>query len=65
MSDPLPAIVHDGKIELLQPVDLPEGTRVLVSIVSNDDAVGWLEASQRSLAAIWDHPDDDIYGELL
>lgn len=25
----------------------------------------WLKASEPSLAAIWDNPDDDVYAELL
>lgn len=25
----------------------------------------WLKASQPSLDAVWDNPDDDIYAELL
>ena len=32
-------------------------------LVDSDDFL--LRASERSLAAIWDNPDDDIYAELL
>lgn len=31
----------------------------------SDDDDFWLNASEPSLAAVWDNPDDDIYAELL
>jgi hypothetical protein len=32
-------------------------------LVDDDDF--WLRASEPSLKAIWDNPDDDVYAELL
>lgn len=57
------AIVKEGKIELIEQVDIPEGTEVLVTILS-EDAGFWLSASESSLAQIWDNKEDDVYEQL-
>jgi len=61
----LKAIIHDGKVELVEPVTLPEGAKVLVTVLPEDGTHLWLDASQKSLAEIWDNPEDDRYAELL
>ena len=58
-------IIRVGKIELLEQVELSEGTHVLVTFLSDEAAEFWLNASQVSLDAIWDNPEDDVYGKLL
>ena len=65
MSRTLRAVVREGRIELLEPVDLPEGAKVLVKLLGDEDAKFWLSASQISLDTLWDNPEDDVYGELL
>ena len=57
--------VRQGKIELLDSADLVEGTQVLVTLIANDEAEFWRQASQVSLNAVWDNAEDDIYAELL
>jgi hypothetical protein len=59
------AIIQDGKIELAEPLALPEGTRVLITVLPESDDVFWREASSDSLAAIWDNTEDDMYAQLL
>ena len=59
------AIVREGKIELLERVDIPEGTKVLVTLLPDDDTRFWLYASQTALDKVWDNKDDDVYVELL
>lgn len=59
------AIVHDGKIEPLSEVNAPDGTRVLVTFLVEDEADFWQAASTASLNEIWDNAEDDIYAELL
>jgi hypothetical protein len=59
------ATVRQGKIELLEPTELPEGTRVLVTLLLDDESEFWLETSQVSLDAIWDNTEDDVYAQLL
>jgi hypothetical protein len=61
----LKAVVHDGKIELAEPASLPEGAKVLVTLLPEDDRDFWMEASQKALAEIWDNPEDDGYAKLL
>jgi hypothetical protein len=58
------AIVMEGRIELMEQVHMPEGTEVLVTILS-DDAELWLRASEPSLASVWGNEQDDIYVQLL
>jgi hypothetical protein len=59
------AVVREGKIELLEEIEVPEGTKVLVTLFSNESAEFWLKVSEESLDKIWDNPEDDVYEELL
>ena len=59
------AVVHDGKIQLAEPVDLPEGSRVLITVLPESEDSFWQAASERSLAAVWDNTEDDVYAQLL
>jgi hypothetical protein len=64
MLNTIKAIIREGRIELLEEIDIPEGTEVLVTVLS-DEADFWLRASEPSLAAVWDNEEDDIYEQLL
>lgn len=60
------ATVKDGKIALLEQMSLPEGARLLVTLVPPEEETDfWLRASELSLAEIWDNPQDDEYAKLL
>ena len=59
------AVVHNGRIEPLQKITAPEGTRVLVTLILEDEAEFWYAASSASLDAVWDNAEDDRYAELL
>ena len=59
------AVVREGKIELLEQVDLPEGRKVLVTLLPDEDTLFWLHTSQVSLDVIWDNTEDDVYAQLL
>lgn len=39
-------IIQSGKIELLESTELPEGVRVLVTLLPDDETEFWLQASQ-------------------
>ena len=58
------AIVREGRIELLEEVEIPEGTEVLITPLTGDSSFR-LSASVSSLDAVWDSPEDDVYAELL
>jgi predicted DNA-binding antitoxin AbrB/MazE fold protein len=58
------AVMKDGKLTLLEPLEIPEGTEVLITPLV-DEADFFLKASESSLGAIWDNKEDDIYAELL
>ena len=59
------AIVRGGKVEFLEPVNVPDGTHVLVSVPAHPDSEFWSRVSERSLNEIWNNPEDDIYEQLL
>ena len=59
------ATVRQGKIELLETVELPEGTKVIVTLLPDDEATFWMQSSQTSLDAVWDNTEDDVYAQLL
>lgn len=59
------AIVREGKIVPLEDIEVPEGTRVLVTLLPEDDSSFWLAASQRSVDAVWNNEADDVYAKLL
>lgn len=64
MFNTIRGVVRGGKIELLERTDIPEGTGVLVTIIS-DDMLFWLGASQPSLASVWDNTEDNVYEQLF
>ncbi len=59
------ATIHEGRIEPSEPIDLPEGARVVVTLLSDDDSGFWSGASESSIAAVWDNTEDDVYAQLL
>lgn len=65
MLDTVWAVVHNGKIETVDKVDAPEGTRALVTLLVEDESDFWQAASFASLDDIWGNEEDDIYAELL
>jgi len=66
MLNTLWAVVRGEKVEFLEKVDIPEGTKVLVTLLtSKDEQQFWQGASQISLDTIWDNTEDDIYAQLL
>lgn len=64
MMNTLRGVVREGKIQLLEEIEIPEGTEVLVTPLL-DEAEFWLQASGPSLDAVWDNPEDDVYAQLL
>jgi hypothetical protein len=65
MLNTIHAVVRDGKIELLEPVSLPDGAHVLVTVLNDDDQMFWQQASESAIKHVWDNAEDDIYAELL
>ena len=65
MLTTLRAVMRDGKIELLEPVTLPDGIQLLVTVLTDEEQSFWQHAGETTLARVWDNPEDDIYAELL
>ncbi len=60
------ATVQKGKIELLETLELPEGAKVLVTLLPpEEDSEFWLRANQTSVDQVWGNEEDDIYAQLL
>ena len=59
------AVYRNGKIELLEEIDLPDGADILVTLLSKGEDEFWQGISQNSADAIWGIAQDDVYGELL
>jgi Protein of unknown function DUF104 len=64
MLNTIRAVVREGKIELLEKVDIPEGTELLVTPLV-DEPDFWLKACESSLDLVWNNSEDDVYAELL
>ncbi len=65
MMTTVQGIVRDGKITVVENVNLPEGTRVLVTLLPDEEREFWTKISERAFAKLWDNPDDDVYAALL
>lgn len=60
------AVVRNGKVELLEDIQLSEGSKVLITLISDqDEQQFWITASETALNKVWDNQEDDIYGKLL
>jgi hypothetical protein len=66
MVNTVHGIFRNSQIELLESVAIPEGTRVLVTLIPEETNPNfWQKVSETALAEIWDNPEDDIYEGLL
>lgn len=65
MLQTLWATVQEGQIRLSESMDLPDGARLLVTVLPDNENQFWLSASEPSLAAVWDNAEDDAYAQLL
>lgn len=60
------AVVREGKIIPLEEIEVPEGTRALVTLLPEEGESGfWLAASDSSLHAVWGNEEDEVYAGLL
>lgn len=59
-------IVREKKIEISEDVNLPDGARALVILLTEDDeSQFWVNASQSSIDAVWNNAEDDVYAQLF
>jgi hypothetical protein len=64
MLNTVRAAIREGKIELLERVELPEGSRLLVTVLPDEEAGFWTDASRASLDRFSDNPEDDVYARV-
>jgi hypothetical protein len=66
MLKTVPAVVRDGRIELLESMPLVEGARLLVTLLSDgEEQEFWRRVSEHALRKVWGNPEDDVYANLL
>ncbi len=65
MLDAVRAVVKNGKVHILENINMSEEANFLVTILSTEEAQFWLNASEESLHSVWDNEEDNIYEELL
>lgn len=65
MINTVRAVVRDGQIKTLDKFTAPEGTRVLVTLLIEDETDFWLNSSLQSINDVWNNEEDDRYAELL
>ena len=65
MPNSLRAIVRGGRIELVEPADLPEGITLLVTPLIDEDTLFWASVNQVAFDSVWDNAEDDVYAQLL
>ena len=53
------AIVKNGKIELITPIDLPEGTSLLILLNPTSEAIEWSKLSINGLSHAYDDEEPD------
>ena len=58
-------VVRAGKVEPVEPTSLPEGARVLLTVMEDEDVRFWQRLSEDSLKSVWDNAEDDVYAALL
>lgn len=49
----------DGNLRTLEPLELPAGSRVLVSVAPDDGSIETALLSEAALRADWDRPEED------
>jgi hypothetical protein len=54
------AEVKQGKIELLELAELPEGTKVLVTVLPAAETEQWLQGTSTVNDDIWDNIEDQV-----
>lgn len=68
MTATVDAIYESGQLRLLHALELPEHTRVRVSIETvgeADERQEWLAQGERTLIKVWNSDADDVYNALL
>ena len=54
-----------SSLQFLYKKQIPEGARILVTFLPDDESEFWIQTSRGSLDAIWDNTEDDVYAQLL
>ena len=64
MLNTVRAIFKEGRIQLLEDIELPEGTEMLVTPLLEETDF-WAKASYSTAEKIWDNTEDNVYAKLL
>jgi hypothetical protein len=61
----IPAEIRKGKISFLEKIRIPEGSRLLITVMSNNEGDFWPKTAEALLKKIWNNTEDDVYEKLL
>ena len=64
-GDDAEAIYENGTLVLPQRLEIPDKSRVRVTIDYDPDRETWLKFSEEALTKVWDNDADDVFNELL
>lgn len=59
------AEMKKGEIRLAEYVQIPDGARVLVTVLDPSEGRFWSAASQSAVDEVWGNEADDVYAKLL
>ena len=65
MLNTVRGVVHKGKVDFLDSVELSEGQKILVTLLPDEESQFWQQASEKSLHEVWGNSEDDVYGQFL
>jgi hypothetical protein len=62
MAVQLSAVVKNGKIEALEPLTLPEGTQLLITVADDEEAKAWADLALQELNRAYgaDEPEYEL-----
>jgi hypothetical protein len=58
-------IVKNGHVVPTADIELPEGSKAIITIVDSENDEFWLSTSEEAAARVWGNSEDDVYAELL
>ncbi len=65
MYSSINGVFYNGSVNILENIKIPEGSKLIITIIDDNEKEFWVSASNENLKDIWNNPQDDIYEELL
>ncbi|OGU17443.1 MAG: hypothetical protein A2X61_08995 [Ignavibacteria bacterium GWB2_35_12] len=59
------AVYESGNLKLPKDASIPDGSKVIVTVIEEPSEDYFIKASEEMLDKIWNNDNDDIYEQLL